>query len=80
MAHLFTYRNRKISTGDVKYIRHLIKAHPEFGRCRLSREIFTFWEWIQPNDHLKDTVNRSINDVYGYSLVQNFRDKLGGIQ
>ena len=60
MTHLFTYRNRKISTVDVKYIRRLIKAHPEFGRCRLSREICTFWQWIQPNGHLKDMVCRGL--------------------
>jgi hypothetical protein len=60
MAEILTYRKRKVTTDDVQFIRNLIARQPDIGRCELSRQLCTAWNWIQPNGHLKDIVCRGL--------------------
>ncbi len=60
MVEIFTYRKRIVTTDDVDFIRTLIAAQPDIGRCALSWQVCKAWNWVQPNGHLKDIVCRGL--------------------
>ncbi len=60
MADIFIYRKRLITSDDVEFICNIIAERPNIGRCALSREVCTAWDWVQPNGHLKDIVRRGL--------------------
>jgi hypothetical protein len=60
MSFLFTYRSRPITLEDIVFIRRLIDDHPDYGRCKLSKEICRNWNWRQANGQLKDMICRGL--------------------
>ncbi len=55
-----TYRGRTVNDQDVADINNIILANPGKSRSRISQELCRFWNWRQPNGHLKDMVCRSL--------------------
>jgi len=60
MGSIVSYRNRTIKREDIDFIRRLITANPEDGRCALSRKICRAWNWVQPNGQLKEMICRGL--------------------
>ncbi len=60
MTELLSYRNRIITSDDVRYMRQLIKDNPHISRRALSQKVCHDWNWVQDNGHLKDMVCRSL--------------------
>lgn len=60
MEEQITYRGRTISSGDVGFIRELIRQHPQASRRRLSQLLCEAWDWRQANGALRDMVCRSM--------------------
>lgn len=60
MAHIFTYRNRPITSRDIIFIRQLIDKNPGYSRYALSKEICRIWNWTQANGQLKDMICRGL--------------------
>src|SRR5437879_13907839 len=50
----WNYRGRAVTSADIAFIRELIAADPEAGRCSLSRRLCQVWGWKQPNGVLRD--------------------------
>lgn len=57
---MWKYRGRAVSNVEVAFIRELMAAHPEAGRCALSRRICAAWNWKQPNGALCDQTCRGL--------------------
>jgi len=57
---LFTYRNRIVTSEDVKFLAGIIADNPEESRRALSIRVCREWNWIQPNGVLKDGVCRGL--------------------
>ncbi len=51
---LFKYRSRKLHADDMVFIKALIDGHFLKGRSYISRELSKSWNWVQPNDKLKE--------------------------
>jgi hypothetical protein len=60
MEQSWKYRGRSITTADVVFIRELIAAQPEAGRCALSRRLCEEWIWRQPNGALCEMICRGL--------------------
>jgi hypothetical protein len=60
MREAWKYRGRAVSVADIEFIRELIAAHPEAGRCALSRRLCEYWNWKQPNGSLSDQICRGL--------------------
>lgn len=60
MQNEFAYRGRKVSAGEIEFIRQLIAAHPALSRRRLSAKLCAAWNWVQPNGQPRDMVARSL--------------------
>src|SRR6266571_1695254 len=56
----WNYRGRAVSAADIVFIRELIAAGPEIGRCSLSRLLCEAWGWKQPNGVLCDMICRGL--------------------
>src|SRR5712691_2043405 len=56
----WNYRGRAVSVADIVFIRELIAAGPEIGRCSLSRLLCEAWGWKQPNGALCDMICRGL--------------------
>lgn len=54
------YRGRRITQGDIVFIRELIAKNPTSSRRKLSAELCRAWNWVQPNGELKDMVCRGL--------------------
>lgn len=54
------YRGRVITSADLAFLRGLIAAHPQAGRCALSRLVCGAWNWTQPNGALCDQTCRGL--------------------
>ncbi len=57
---LFTYRNRVITSEDVRFLIEIIINNPKESRRALSIRVCREWNWIQPNGVLKDGVCRGL--------------------
>jgi len=53
-------QGRKIRPGELNWIRHLIAANPQWGRCQLSVHIAQQWNWRNGVGQLKDMAARSL--------------------
>ncbi len=53
-------QGRKIRPGELNWIRHLIAANPQWGRCQLSVHIAQRWNWRNGVGQLKDIAARSL--------------------
>jgi len=60
VSKLFTYRNRTVTSDDVKFLAGLIADNPEESRRALSQRVCREWNWVQQNGTLKDGVCRSL--------------------
>lgn len=60
MTELLCYRNRIITSDDIRYLRQLIKDNPHVSRRWLSQQVCRDWNWIQANGYLKDMLCRSL--------------------
>lgn len=60
MPNQWSYRGRIVGEAQVALIRDWMVAHPEAGRCALSRQLCEDWNWKQPNGQLCDQVCRSL--------------------
>jgi hypothetical protein len=49
MATVLEYRGRRVTDGDVAFIRELIASRPEASRRALSRELCEAWGFVQAN-------------------------------
>jgi hypothetical protein len=54
------YRGREFDAEAISHIREWIAAHPEAGRCALSRQLCEAWDWKQPNGELCDQICRGL--------------------
>jgi len=52
-------QGREITPKDIEFIREMIKAHPSWGRSRLSKELALLWNWRALSGQLKDMACRS---------------------
>jgi len=52
-------QGREITPKDIEFIREMIKAHPSWGRSRLSKELALLWNWRAANGQLKDMACRT---------------------
>jgi len=59
-TRLFTYRNRAITTEDIRFLAKIIADNPKESRRALSIRVCHEWNWIQPNGVLKDGVCRGL--------------------
>ena len=53
-------QSRRLEAKDLKWIRQLIKAHPDWNRSKLSVHIAQRWEWRNQVGQLKDMACRSM--------------------
>jgi hypothetical protein len=53
-------QGRRISSGELGWIRELMGVHPEWGRSRLSIHIAQRWNWRNELGQLKDMAARSL--------------------
>jgi hypothetical protein len=60
MDVLLRHRGRAVTTGDVRFIRALIAAHPTDSRRGLSQRLCAAWDWRQSNGALRDMVCRGL--------------------
>jgi hypothetical protein len=60
MDFVFEYRHRRVTAGEIAFIRDLIAAHPGASRRSLSVKLCQAWDWRQPNGALRDMVCRSL--------------------
>ena len=60
MEALLTYRGRRVSVGDLAFIRQLIEKNPGDSRRLLSQKLCQAWGWRQPNGALRDMVCRGL--------------------
>lgn len=54
------YRDRKVASEDISFIRALIANNPTKTRWFISRELCRLWNWRQQNGALKDMVCRGL--------------------
>ena len=57
---LLSFRGREIRTAEVEFLRRLIAENPGLSRCRLSVQVCSAWNWVQPNGQPRDMVCRSL--------------------
>lgn len=55
-----TYRGRRITAADVRFIRDLIAAQPGASRRALSFAVCAAWQWMQPNGTPCDAICRGL--------------------
>jgi len=60
MQKVWNYRGRAVSETDIVFIREWIAAHPEVGRCGLSRQLCEAWNWKQANGAPCDQICRGL--------------------
>ena len=54
MEKTMIIQGRETSDKDIALVREVIKAHPSWGRTRLSKELALLWNWRAINGQLKD--------------------------
>jgi len=59
MEKTMIIQGREITPKDIEFIREMIKAHPSWGRSRLSRELAMLWNWRALSGQLKDMACRT---------------------
>jgi hypothetical protein len=52
------YQGRIATSQDIEFINGLIAKNPSYSRRKLSQKICEAWNWVQPNDALRDMVCR----------------------
>lgn len=57
---VLSYRGRRVTAGDVAFIRRLIESQPQASRRALSGMLCRAWNWVQPNGNPRDMVCRSL--------------------
>ena len=45
MEKTIIIQGREVTPKNIEFIRELIKAHPSWGRSRLSKELALLWNW-----------------------------------
>jgi len=60
MDEVIVYRGRRITAGDIGFVRDLIARHPRATRRKLSRLLCEAWEWRQANGALREMVCRGL--------------------
>jgi len=60
MEVVLTFRGRRVTDGDVAFIRERIAANPQMSRRALSEKLCEAWHWVQPNGHPRDMVCRGL--------------------
>jgi hypothetical protein len=60
MDIVLRHRGREVSSGDIDFIRGLIKTNPGATRRALSIELCKAWSWVQSNGALRDGVCRGL--------------------
>ena len=53
-------QGRCIADADIALIRGLLADHPDWNRCRLSREVCERWDWRNGKGRLKDMAARTL--------------------
>ena len=53
-------QGRHIAATDLEQVRHLLAAHPDWSRRRLSQHLATLWNWRNPVGQLKDMAARTL--------------------
>ncbi|MBN1425821.1 DUF4338 domain-containing protein [Candidatus Fermentibacteria bacterium] len=60
MTSTLVLQGRHLCGQEIDQIRHLLAAHPEWGRSRLSQELCRLWEWRTAHGRLKDMAARTL--------------------
>ena len=55
-----TMQGRDFGPTVLEEIRELLRAHPDWSRYRLSRELAQGWNWYSPSGQLKDMAARTL--------------------
>jgi hypothetical protein len=53
-------QGRRLTAGDILFIREIIRANPSWNRTRISREICQRWNWVTPYGQVKDMAARTM--------------------
>lgn len=56
----FRYRGKVLTSGDIAFIKRLIRDNPDDSRWTLSKKLCLAWDWTQPNGVLRDMVCRGL--------------------
>lgn len=60
MAKDLRIQGRVIGAVQLKKVRHLLAAHPDWNRTRVSQALCEAWDWRTPMGQLKDMAARSL--------------------
>lgn len=60
MRNEFFCQGRSIGAAELDWLRSSLRAHPEWSRKRLARELCQRWQWRTPQGQLKDFAARSL--------------------
>lgn len=56
----FVCQGRTVSAADLRWLRSVLGAHPDWSRKRLAREVCHHWQWCTSQGRLKDFAARSL--------------------
>lgn len=60
MQQLRIIQGRAVTDEDVSMVRDLIRAHPDWNRTRVSRELCDLWSWTDETGRRKDMACRTL--------------------
>ena len=60
MESSLVLQGRAIGPGELQQVQHLVAAHADWSRYRLSRELCRLWDWHAPNGQVQDMAARSL--------------------
>lgn len=60
MSETQVIQGRKVAAVELEQIRHLLAAHPDWSRRRLSQQLTLLWDWRNGTGHLKDMAARTL--------------------
>ena len=60
MSEFGILQGRSIAATELEQVRHLLAAHPDWSRRRLSCQLATLWDWRTPTGQLKDMAARTL--------------------
>ncbi len=60
MANIMVIQGRRLDESDMRMIRGLLDAHPDWHRTQLSRELCARWDWHNAQGRPKDMAARTL--------------------
>lgn len=60
MSEAQVIQGRKVAAVELEQIRHLLAAHPDWSRRRLSQQLALLWDWRNGTGQIKDMAARTL--------------------